>query len=365
MRTRSFITRPYSLALVILIILAISAYFSSHIFEKRSAIRHITAIYQKQSSATYDTSLFHDKTGYQVDVKTSTRKQFTSERLKVLSETQRQRDQHIKRVCIGELNRRPFTFSAKTLRRDLLLINERLKITFVNDDFKLLVTVVYKTGSQGWKSVFKQLGERGQNVSSQSLARKDGILTLSDVLENSGEEAVAYRLKNYFSVIFVRHPYSRLLSAFRAKLVKLPNDFYVKKARQIIKKIRRVNNLPKDQVPDLRFEEFVQFVANEVSDDEHWCPIYPEVKPCYEYYDFVGHIETLSDDMEYLFHLLGIGDIAEYPGSSQAASSSDTATLKEYFSKISQTTLDKLNSKYKNDFKVFGYRLPINNSDFN
>ncbi|XP_072018573.1 carbohydrate sulfotransferase 11-like [Amphiura filiformis] len=282
-------------------------------------------------------------------------------RYQISEEIQQQRGQHIKRLCTEEYKFQPLPLDTENKQISSLL-RERLQTTFVNDDYKLLVTVVYKTGSEGWKKVFKQLYERGQNVSQTALGSKDGIITLSQVNKQYGLNAVVDRLKNYFSIIFVRHPYTRMLSAYKSKLVKMPNKFYEKKSRDIIRQVRRIP-LPNNQTPDLKFDEFVQFVANG-GWDEHWCPIYNDKKPCHVYYDFIGHLETFQDDVAYLFHLVGIGNIVDFPECHHATGSADLAVLKENFSQISQTLLTKLNTKYRDDFKVFAYRLPQNNTDF-
>ena len=109
----------------------------------------------------------------------------------------------------------------------------------MNDDYKLLVTVVFKTGSENWKNLFKELFERGRNSLQRKLGTTDGIYTLAQLYNNTdGAEKVVERLKNYFSVIFVRHPYSRLLSAYMSKFSNTPNNFYTRKARYIISKVR-------------------------------------------------------------------------------------------------------------------------------
>ncbi len=285
-----------------------------------------------------------------------------NKKLQVSKEIQEHRLQEIKQMCKEHFKIEPMSLEAETqVRKIPLQFRERLQTTFVNDDYKLLVTVVYKTGSEGWKNTMKQLFERGQNVSQKLLGSKSGIVTLSDVSNKLGAKAVSYRLQNYFSVIFVRHPYSRLLSAYRSKFVRLPNQFYVNKARGIIRRVRK-GSIPKDRTPDLQFPEIVEYVANG-GWDEHWCPIFKDKKPCHIYYDFIGHLETFETDVEYLFHLTGISDIVDFPDCSHATGSADLDVLKHYFSNISQPLLTKLNARYKDDFKIFGYHLPANNSD--
>ena len=295
--------------------------------------------------------------------KTTTR--LSVQQIRMSNQTQQQRLQHLKHVCINDYYIRPLTPVASDLERfeKIYYFEDRFATTLVNDDYKLLVTVVYKTGSENWKKLFTELFKRGRNSLQRKLGTTDGIYTLAQLYNDSnGAEKVAKRLKNYFSVIFVRHPYSRMLSAFMSKFVERPNAFYAGKARYIISKVRR-NKIRRKQTPDLKFNELVQYVTGG-GYDEHWCPIFREKKPCHLLFDFVGHLETFRTDVEYLFHILGIDDIVDYPTSRQATGSSDINVLKTYFSQVTREALEKLNDRYKDDFKAFGYRLPKNCSDF-
>ena len=287
----------------------------------------------------------------------------TTYKYEINSHTQKQRLQHMDHVCKHSFRIQPLNLESDPLKYSLSSLKQRLETTFVNDDYKLLVTIVYKTGSEGWKKVFKQLFERGENILQQKLGTADGIYKLSQLYKRvNGTEEVLYRLRNYYSVIFVRHPYTRMLSAYRSKFLLMPNDWYVKKTRDIISRVRKAR-LPIDQKPDLKFDELVQYITLG-GYDEHWCPIFKEKKPCHIFYDFIGHLETFQFDIEYLFHLLGIEDIVDYPPCGHATGSSDVEILKKYFSSISLEALQKLNRQYRDDFKAFGYRLPQNVSDF-
>ena len=204
----------------------------------------------------------------------------TTQKYEINNQTQKQRLQHMDQVCKQSFRIQPLNLKSKPLNVPLSSFKQRLETTYFNDDYKLLVTVVYKVGSTGWKKVFKQLFERGENNLQQKLGTTDGLYKLSQLYKRkNGTQEVLYRLKNYFSVIFVRHPYTRMLSAYTSKFVIMPNAWYVKKTRQIISRVRKAR-LPMDQKPDLKFDELVKYIGLG-GYDEHWCPIFREKKPCH------------------------------------------------------------------------------------
>ena len=97
-------------------------------------------------------------------------------------------------------------------------------------------------------------------------------------------------------MIFVRHPFERILSAFRDKLEdpsvqgRKPNDYYFNKhGRRIVMHYRKQQITgPTWKYP--KFSEFVDYVLGKDLryDDEHWSPYYKECTPCNINYTFVG-----------------------------------------------------------------------------
>ncbi|KAK7069537.1 hypothetical protein SK128_016090, partial [Halocaridina rubra] len=75
----------------------------------------------------------------------------------------------------------------------------------------------------------------------------------------------AHILKKSIRMIIVRHPFTRLLSAYRDKMTKIrpkPARFHFRKLQtKIISKYRPVDS--KNKSPHPTFEEFVQFVIDD------------------------------------------------------------------------------------------------------
>ena len=128
-------------------------------------------------------------------------------------------------------------------------INYLLSMSYVNDDYKIIVTTINKVGSSNWRRFMQDL----HKISSENFRKAWPPLKL---IRARPTVEIQQNLKEYTKVLFVRHPLVRLLSAYRDKFVKLPTSYYVNAAVKIIKIIRKQSpaNLTK---PDVTFTEFL------------------------------------------------------------------------------------------------------------
>ena len=118
------------------------------------------------------------------------------------------------------------------------------------------------------------------------------------------------------TIIFVRHPFERILSAFRDKLEdptirgRAFNEYYHNKyGRRVVMYYRREKITgPSFKYP--RFNEFVDFLVDKDIryDDEHWAPFFKECTPCHVNYSFIGHFETLYWDVHLLANQTNLVD---------------------------------------------------------
>ncbi|XP_060593045.1 carbohydrate sulfotransferase 10-like [Ruditapes philippinarum] len=118
-----------------------------------------------------------------------------------------------------------------------------------------------------------------------------------------------------FSFLFVRNPYSRLLSAFIDKLVP-PNPtfwkgFGLRAIAQYRPKDAKVPNAGKSSTHgghDVTFAEFVKFVVNAEKTgkgiDPHIVSINKGCKPCTYNYKFIGRMESFKDDAFFIMQKL-------------------------------------------------------------
>jgi len=166
-------------------------------------------------------------------------------------------------------------------------------------------------------------------------------------------------LKESTRVMVVRHPFERLLSAYRDKLedhLRGPQHgtfyYHRKFGRRIVSKYRKSNSTR----PEPSFEEFVDYLIDTdlaLYADDHWIPFYLFCTPCLVDYDFIVYFETLDEDFLLLLQRLNVERGPQWEHSALGGSSSQVA--RSYFEKLSKVKVQRLFEKYRMDFQLFGY----------
>ncbi|XP_039297166.1 carbohydrate sulfotransferase 11 isoform X2 [Nilaparvata lugens] len=255
-------------------------------------------------------------------------------------------------------------------------------VFYIDKGHKLAWCPVYKAASSsmlhnlcllgGFTEQF--LGQTTQQLS--TIARK----IYPELDYPQAEEALQSCLK----VIIVRHPFERLLSAYRDKLenVNVRKEhgsvhFYQSYGSKIVERFRVGGNKTKteevlrpgtyhwqkDQPKPAGFEPtFQEFVRYLISTDllsyadDHWIPYYLFCTPCLLKYDFIAKVETLFRDQMYIIRALDVQQIIKPTWKHQTKGSHSIDTIsKAYFSQLTRLQIEKLYKKYKLDFELFDY----------
>lgn len=179
------------------------------------------------------------------------------------------------------------------------------------------------------------------------------------------------------SLVVVREPFVRLLSAYRDKLENVTPLYYRKLARAIVAQHRpkATNSHGAIKSYGPTFNEFVDYLitnhrAKDKPFDEHWAPYYQFCSPCAVNFSVVAKVETLAKDSAFVIHQLGLGHVLGRTVGDRRTrlrtvmnKSKDgrntTALIKHYFSQLSEDMLDKLLEIYGIDFEMFGYDANI------
>lgn len=179
------------------------------------------------------------------------------------------------------------------------------------------------------------------------------------------------------SLLVVREPFVRLLSAYRDKLENITPPYYRKLARAIVAEHReaatKVLGPIKSSGPT--FYEFVahlisKYASGTATFDEHWAPYYKFCTPCAVNFSVIAKVETLSRDSAYVIQQLGLGPILgkrvrnrrmrlRTVMNKSRDGKNTSALLKYYFGQLSMHMLDKLLDIYGIDFEMFGYESNI------
>ncbi|KAH1011637.1 carbohydrate sulfotransferase 11 [Dendroctonus ponderosae] len=235
----------------------------------------------------------------------------------------------------------------------------QLNHILVDHRHKLLYCYVPKVACTNWKRVMMVLtGESNAtnlvNIPATIAHSNSSTIRLSDLPLAD----IKWILNNYTLFLIARHPFERLLSAYRNKFtenITSSKYFQTRYGKHIIKKYRPTATVDElDSGANVSFPEFVKFLLNEgVNTNEHWAPIYDLCLPCTLNYSFIGHYETLSQDAKTILDMVEAPHLI-FPVT-RAGHTRDR--LREYFQQLSIFNIEHLYKKYLPDFKLFGYGL--------
>ncbi|RXG53180.1 Carbohydrate sulfotransferase 11 [Armadillidium vulgare] len=194
--------------------------------------------------------------------------------------------------------------------------------------------------------------------------------------------------KNTVKFMLVRHPFERLISAYRDKFenatqkyfYKLYGEKMIQKFRDIPQKMGSYKSkneiekildakisyltLCKYSVPissgnpfanpiGPTFEEFVKFVLSYPTNDDHWRPYYIQCSLCHMDYHYVMRFENLANDSTNFLRVLNLSNNISINWDNPTAKGPTNDNIGcTYFQQISKNLAFKLFKKYEHDFKL-------------
>ncbi len=264
---------------------------------------------------------------------------------------QKRRHLHLEEICES------INHPKKSLHT---LVNRLL----VDDVRRFIWCVVPKVACTTWKRILEISLYVGKTDDQRNLSedvhnirfyRKIGLRHL----DNYSTEEIQYRLDNYFSFMFVRDPYARLLSAWKDKLKNWRSSFR-QTGMHIINEYRYNSRENLAEPSDfVQFDEFIRFLADKEKRgsalNKHWKPYEYLCYPCEIKYDFIGKLETMSEDAKVVLDKMNAFEaFSEFPAPYHGAQTSRNDALR-YYANISQDVLRRLRDIYYNDFLLFDY----------
>ena len=187
-----------------------------------------------------------------------------------------------------------------------------------------------------------------------------GLKTLHDY----SEEEQIFRINEYYKFMFSRHPFERLVSAYKDKFTHPVNDwtkpFHRGLGASIIEQYR--DNPSAESLllgDDVKFEEFVSYVIGETEANRglngHWSLMTGQCGPTHFPYDFIGSFDSFSDDVAtVLSNLHDKSCTVEF-----ATSGGATSNITYEMSLLTQQQKCTIREIYAKDFENFSFDTDI------
>ena len=211
------------------------------------------------------------------------------------------------------------------------------------EDLKLVFCFIPKVSCTTWKRVLYQVRHNGTGLRVSPHNKS----LFSFLIDYPPAERKTI-LDTYYKAMFVREPFSRLLSAYRDKVIRKGAWFW--------KKVEP--NITDQELKNMNFPWFVRYVLSfnhsSISMNQHWRS-YEQICPCEIDYDFIGHFENLAEEAPLFLKEIGVDKFVTFP---EYHPSKSRPYMLEYYSGLTREEIFKLWQFYELDFKLFGYEFP-------
>ena len=172
------------------------------------------------------------------------------------------------------------------------------------------------------------------------------------------EYEALFRETRPVSFLISRHPFRRLISAYRDKIaVGNANPyFYHRFGRKIIGEWREkaAERFGVDEDSPPTFWEFVMAILSDDLRDDHWLPISQTCAPCSIDYDFIIRLENYAAEENFMINSMGL----KYYLPEQRwlnKNENEENLVVPYLEQLNGTEIVSLTQYYLHDFELFGY----------
>ncbi|KAK4298765.1 hypothetical protein Pmani_028919 [Petrolisthes manimaculis] len=272
-------------------------------------------------------------------------------------------------------------------------LSVRQELTLVWDSLRsppLVYCPLYKAGSTTWMTYFlrlKHINDNNPELASKSKKFQERVKYMpryggghKRVFEEYYPPRKNKQRRNEFEssirFLVVRHPFTRLLSAYRDKIAR-PNPkpfapFFQDLQEAIVSKYRTPEREMQEDSSNSSqptFSEFVDFIIDSTKDLKTpkdwqvnvmcWLPYWVQCGVCSSDYQVVVKLETMQTDVQFLAYAAGLKEIQniyEWRNVGGESSSSSSVSSK-YYSTLSRSQVQELYEIFRLDFELFGYSI--------
>jgi chondroitin 4-sulfotransferase 11 len=163
--------------------------------------------------------------------------------------------------------------------------------------------------------------------------------------------------------IIVRHPFERILSAYRDKLEhRKDREFYYRRYGHHIVRSQREDNSTFANRAEPTFVEFLKYLVKTRTFDEHWRPFTAECAPCELNYQIILKMESLEEEqlflatkfnlLDYLFAVNSTGRLLQ---NTNPNGRTEHKYAQQYYREVPKQLLQEVYMLYEADFRLFDY----------
>ncbi len=244
----------------------------------------------------------------------------------------------------------------------------------VSDNLKTIYCDLPKVGSTLWKRALGIVSGRVTDADIMRGTTSEGRFAVNPSLlvhtpqyltkagirnfNSYNTEEQQYRLMNYFKFLFVRDPFERLRSAYDDKIG--PRG-----VRAYQRKVGFWFHLPTANITLKDFLDTQTKLALKEGPFQlniHWMPCYTMCFPCDIHYDFIGKMETLYDDANYVLRQGWKTNwtsqemfIASKGPTTHSANTSTEDRLAAAYQGVNRHVIAQVRNVYGPDFMLFSY----------
>ena len=258
-------------------------------------------------------------------------------------------------------------------------VGRTTQLVYFDFAHSFLFCQMQKVGSSTWNRILLRIREIKNVQQYQEEESKLGVVAsrkrhfLRDTMYNLPN---GFDLDNVLprlvSFTFTRHPFSRLVSAYNSKIRKIvdPSDKYYNKdiaiiQSNILQRYRTFSTAKDPPYPTPR--EFIQYLIREVEEsgpmslNPHFKPQYCLCPFCSVDFDFIGDLEYMKNDIQYLGKLLNIQKQMTLPNMNENSHTDFDGFIseEEFFKSVPKDLVVNLyDNVYKPDFSLLSYPYP-------
>lgn len=216
------------------------------------------------------------------------------------------------------------------------------------ESWHLLYCWIHKVASSSWSTVFFNL--KGKDVPPSRLHEAAQQFSVPS-------SKLPGAISNSLVFTIVRHPFERLVSAYRDKFEfsKKYAYIYTKYASKILG-LKTPAEAERARRPT--FSEFADYLLRVPVQrfNDHWVPYWLHCHVCEMEYDIIGKMETIEDDMEFIAESSGLAATNISLPWTNRRNSGPGVSL-DYFTQLTVTQVVGLYRIYKLDMEMFGYKV--------